>query len=280
MKIKYFLPSVSLMFLTTTLFSQDFILTETYAELDFNAIRTYSQTKITDFRLDPIIREKLMPYYRNAIKEQGIMMEVHSTSLLDYKKNERLLDSAVCKYDKEGRLTSISVSNGIAKPGSKPVSLFFDYDKKGDLIKIRGDKKTLRSYTRDKNGKITRAGSISYTYKKGELQKVGKISKDGNYLIDAKNDGQVFDMYEIKYDEYGRPRELRAHEAEVSLFYDTSYRWVNTDGGAESFNYNISIEYKDGLMFQLQETNNFASDDMDSYDVVTTTVYRIYRDGK
>ncbi len=178
MKIKYLLPLMSLIFLTTTSFSQDFILTETYAELDFNAIRTYNKTKITDFKLDPIIREKLMPYYRSSIKEQGIMMEVHSTSLLDYQQNERLLDSAVFKYDKEGRLTSISVSNATAKPGLKPVSLFFDYDKKGDLIKIRGDKKTLRSYTRDKNGKITKVGKVIYTYKKGELQKVGKISKN------------------------------------------------------------------------------------------------------
>ncbi len=87
-------------------------------------------------------------------------------------------------------------------------------------------------------------------------------------------------MYEIKYDEYGRPREFRAHEALALQLYDESDRWVHTDGGAESYDFNISIEYKDGLMFQLQEAHNLVNDyDMDSYDVLTTTVYRIYRDG-
>lgn len=279
MKIRNFRVFLFFVFLASTSFSQDFILTEPFTQLDFEAVRTYNETKVTDFRLDPVIREKLMPYYRNAIKEQGVMMEIHLTSTIDKDSNRTLQDSTVCEYDKEGRLVSIIVNDRVKSNKTKTVSLFFEYDKKGDLVKIKGDKKTIRSFTRDKDGKITKADNITYSYKKGALQKVGKIYKDGNYFIDAKKTGQIMDRYEGKYDEYGRAWDVRWHEAGVVLLFDTRDRWSMSDGGGEGFNTKIVVEYKDGLMTQLQKTDGSYVDESLSQ-VITSTVYRIYRDGK
>lgn len=265
--------------IATSLSAQDFILTEPFPQLDFESVRTYNDTKITDFRLDPVIREKLMPYYAKAIKEFGIMAELHLSSMIQSDKTEILLDSTLCEYDKEGRLTSITVNDRVKTPNSKPASLFFEYDKKGNLIKIKGDKKTLRTFTRDKNGKITKADNISYTYKKGVLQKVGKMYLEGGHLIEAKKTGQIMDRFEGKYDEYGRPWQITWHEAGVSVAYDTRNRWTLTDGGGEGFNTKVTIEYKDGLMNQLQKTDsNYIEDTLEG--IITTTIQRIYRDGK
>lgn len=279
MRRHFFLIATFFVLGTLNIFSQDFILTEPYSQLDFEAVRTYNDTKITDFRLDPVIREKLMPYYRNAIKEQGVMMEIHVTSSVDNEKKENLLDSTVCEYDKEGRLVSIVVNDRVKSNKTKSSSLFFEYDKKGDLVKIKGDKKTIRTFTRDKNGKITKADNIVYTYKKGALQKVGKIYKEGNYFIDAKKTGQIMDRYEGKYDEYGRAWDVRWHEAGVALLYDTRDRWSMSDGGGEGFSTKIVVDYKDGLITQLQKTDGSYVDESLAQ-VITTTVYRIYRDGK
>ena len=116
--------------IATSLTAQDFILTEPFPQLDFESVRTYNDTKITDFRLDPIIREKLMPYYVKKMKELGIMVELHLSSMIHSDKTETLLDSTICDYDKEGRLTSITVNDRVKKADSKPASLFFESIKK------------------------------------------------------------------------------------------------------------------------------------------------------
>lgn len=265
--------------ITTSLISQDFILTEPFPQLDFESVRTYNDTKIDDFRLDPIIREKLMPYYVKKIKELGIMAELHVSSIIHSDKTETLLDSTRCDYDKEGRLTSITVNDRVKKADSKPASLFFEYDKKGNLLKIKGDKKTLRTFTRDKDGKITKADNIVYTYKKGVLQKVGKMYLEGGHLIEAKKTGEIMDRFEGKYDEYGRPWQITWHEAGVSVAYDTKGRWTLSDGGGEAFLTKITIDYRDGLMNQLQKTDTNHIDETMN-EVITSIVYRIYRDGK
>ncbi|MBK7866513.1 MAG: hypothetical protein IPJ75_05715 [Ignavibacteriales bacterium] len=265
--------------ITTNLTAQDFILTEPFPQLDFESVRTYNDTKIADFRLDPIIREKLMPYYVKTIKELGIMSELHVSSMINSDKTETLLDSTRCDYDKEGRLTSITVNDRVITATSKPSSLFFEYDKKGNLVKIKGDKKTLRTFTRDKTGKITKADNIAYTYKKGALQKVGKMYLEGGYMVEAKKTGETMDRFEGKYDEYGRPWQIVWHEAGVSVAYDTRDRWTLTDGGAEAFLTKVSIDYRDGLMNQLQKTDTNLGDEAMNV-VINSIIYRIYRDGK
>jgi len=279
--MKKFLFSAAAFFvlIATSLTAQDFILTEPFPQLDFESVRTYNSTKITDFRLDPVIREKLMPYYAKAIKEFGIMAELHVSSMTQSDKTETLLDSTLCEYDKEGRLTSITVNDRVKRADSKPSSLFFEYDKKGNLVKIKGDKKTLRTFTRDKNGKITKADNIAYTYKKGVLQKAGKMYLEGGYMVEAKKTGEIMNRFEGKYDEYGRPWQITWHEAGVSVAYDTRDRWTLTEGGGEGFNTKVTIEYKDGLMYLLQKTDsNYIEDTLEG--IIITTIHRIYRDGK
>lgn len=265
--------------ITTSLTAQDFILTEPFPQLDFESVRTYNDTKIADFRLDPIIREKLMPYYVKTIKELGIMAELHVSSMINSDKTETLLDSTRCDYDKEGRLTSITVNDRVITADSKPSSLFFEYDKKGNLVKIKGDKKTLRTFTRDKTGKITKADNIAYTYKKGALQKVGKMYLEGGYMVEAKKTGEIMDRFEGKYDEFGRPWQITWHEAGVSVANDTRDRWTYTEGGGEGFLTKISVDYRDGLMNQLQKTDTNLGDEAMNV-VINSIIYRIYRDGK
>lgn len=265
--------------IATSLTAQDFILTEPFPQLDFESVRAYNDTKITDFRLDPIIREKLMPYYVKTIRELGVMAEIHVSSIIHSDKTEKLLDSTFCEYDREGRLTSIIVNDRVITASSKPSSLFFEYDKKGNLIKIKGDKKTLRTFTRDKDGKITKADNIAYSYKKGALQKVGKMYLEGGYMVEAKKTGEIMDRFEGKYDEYGRPWQITWHEAGVSVANDTRDRWSYTEGGGEGFLTKITVDYRDGLMNQLQKTDtNHIDENMN--EVTNTIVYRIYRDGK
>lgn len=276
MKNKYYFLVYGLIILTTSVFSQDFIPTQTYVELDFNSIRTYNQNKVTDFKLDPIIREKLMPYYQDAIKQLKVAREVHFTISRDNSNNETVLDSAVFNYDINGKLTSITVKGPKDKKGSKGISLFFDYDKTGNLSKIRGDKKTIRTFTRDKNGKISKADKISYIYENGALKKIGKIYKDGDYFIDDCSSDNFFDRYETKYDQFGRIWEFSAHEAISEYFYDANKRLAMNKGGAESYHYSISIYYEGDLMTQITESNGYATDE-DSETLILTEIRRTYR---
>ncbi len=277
MKSKYYFLVYGIIFLTTSVFSQDFIPTQTYVELDFNSIRTYNQNMVTDFKLDPIIREKLMPYYQDAIKQLKVSREVHYTISKDNSNTEKVLDSAVFNYDIDGKLTSITVKGPKDKKGSKGISLFFDYDKMGNLLKIRGDKKTIQTFTRDKNGKITKADKISYIYENGALKKIGKIYKDGDYFIDDCSSDNFLDRCQIKYDQFGRIWDFRAHEEMSEYFYDANKRLAMIKGGAESYHFNISIYYEGGLMTQITESNGYATDE-DSETLILTEIRRTYRD--
>ncbi len=264
----------------SALMAQDFILTEGYAQLDHGFVKKYNLNKQKEVRLDPVLRDKLMPFYVEVIKREAVMLELHIGTVKSADGTITPLDTAIYEYDKDGKLLTLTVNSKNSAGVYQPSSLNFKYNKSGKLTEITAGKKSVLKLTRDKKGNITKANNTSYTYKKGKLDKFGSMKWDGNYMVDKKKGNGAQDPgHTVMYEENGRPWQGDWEESRAVYAYDTKSRLVVRSWEGEGLKEEFKIGYKNGLMDEITEASGTSPEDKPDQ-LIKVQVIKIYRDGK
>ncbi len=264
----------------TALMAQDFILTEGYAKLNHEFVHEYNLNKQKDVRLDPILRDKLMPFYVEVIKREAVMMEIHIAQMIAADGKITPLDTSIYEYDKEGRLLKLSVNSKNSAGKYQTETLAFKYDKAGRFTEMVAGKKSVLKLTRDKKGNIIKANNTSYTYAKGKLDNVGNMKWNGNYFIDKKKDnGAVDPGHEVWYDRNGRPWHADWKESNAEYAYDTKDRFVMRAWESNGMKEELKINHKGGLLDEIIEQTGIGADGKFDQEI-KVQVIKIYRDGK
>lgn len=265
----------------SALVAQDFILTEGYAQLNHEFVHEYNTNKPKEVRLDPVLRDKLMPFYVDVVKREALMLELHIGQVISADGTVTNLDTAAYEYDKEGRLLSLVVSSKNTSGVYQTSSLTFKYNKAGRFTEMLAGKKSVLKLTRDKKGNITKANNTSYTYKKGKLDMVGSMKWNGNYFVDKKKDNGAQDPgHEVLYDNSGRVWHANWTESFAAYAYDTRDRFVNRSWEGQGLKEELNILHKGGLHDEIIEKTGMSTEGGKPEQEIKVQVLRIYRDGK
>lgn len=229
--------------------------------------------------MDPMFREKLMPYSIKAIKEKGISKEIHIIGTDTV---------SIFLYNATGFLIRVETKFRDRYREQSWNYWELDYDKNNNLTNILNPGISELKILRNTKGRITKiiqyhfygtrsSFVMDYKYKSGKLIKVGELRRKGNDFV-YKRDFNKYNLYscDVRLDSYGRGIDGGYWDYQRTYLFDNYGRLTGHTGGGEGIDDSFNISYEDGLMIQLEDKNWPAGLDEHEAEIITTKIVYEY----